>query len=290
MHNFERKTPFPIIRPQSMTRIARVFMLLLMPVVITVTNTAHGQTSGTEPEIVTDSSTSQLTLVNWVLTAGASSTADPSSHIAMASLSGNVPLRSLLPQTSPDSRITFAGLEGGVQSEDGTSQFAYRFLGLDLTLQRAWWSGSVKMLDLASNSLMEFDRTWFAVGTGPGIHQDLGGGALNLQLQANAGRRSASLKHPVSTIGDGSGWYAGIKAAVGARLNEWLFVSGQYAASQFSSGNLVLNDAGVLITGKLSPQWMLELHLRAILDAPATATGTSKKPSQIGFRLGYVIN
>lgn len=279
MRTFMTRPTYP---PLSEYLMARAFLSLLL-VAVLYSHPAFGQAQDQEPIAP------ELTVFNWVVKGGLSEMEDPSGRVASVSFSGDVPLRSLLPQTSPDSRITIAGLTAGIRSDDDTSEFAYRFQAFDLALQRAWWSGSVTILDLASQHLMEHDRTWFVIGTGPGFHQELEGGAVSARLQGVAGRRSALLHDPASRPGEGSGWMTGVQASISARLKERLFISGDYAVSQFSSGELTLNTASVQIKGMLSSQWMVEVNARTILDAPRSAAGRNSNPSQIGIRLGYVI-
>lgn len=232
---------------------------------------------------------SGLRVASWVLSGSAGSQSDPSAEWAMASIHGEVPLRTLLPQTSPDSRIAFLHIAAGMQQKDDESEFAYRLSAMELALQRAWWSGSVTLMDLASNTFLDHDRTWFEVGTGPGIHLPGAKGAMSANVQLVGGRRSASFSDTLPHLDAGSGWHAGFQASVAIRALERLTISGAYADIQFSSGEWNLQEATLRVQGTLSSSLRVELQLRSVLGLPEDDDGNEVRPQQVGFRVSYLL-
>jgi len=262
----------------------RLFILLLLSASLSLSSNAQAQDTGLDEPRPT------FTVAKWVVTTGVFNVSAPSASMLSAGIRGSVPLRTLLPQTSPDSRITFAQFSGGARLMTDEKLFSYHALGLELTLQRAWWSGAFTLLDLSSHTLFKYDRTWFELATGPGIHRSGSSGAISGAIQILAGRRSTALFAPQVIEDAGAGWHAGLRTQVSTRLQERFSISGFYSLTRFTSGELSLDEAGIHLRTVLSNDLDLSLLLRKVLNAPPETGGSNKNPGQIGFQLGYTIN
>lgn len=269
--------------PSDMTRL---FILLLLSASLSLFSNAQAQAQ----DMGLDEPRPTLTVANWIVTTGVFNVSAPSASLLSAGIRGSVPLRTLLPQTSPDSRITFAQFSGGARLMTDEKLFSYHALGLKLVLQRAWWSGAFTLLDLSSHTLFKYDRTWFELATGPGIHRSGSSGAISGAIQVLTGRRSTALFAPQVTEDTGAGWHAGLRTQVSTRLQERVSISGFYSLTRFTSGELSLDEAGINLRAVLSNDLDLSFLLREVLNASPETGGSNKNPGQIGFQLGYTIN
>jgi len=94
-----------------------------------------------------------------------------------------VPLPSLLPQVSPDSKIEVMRLAVGARTAPETDpRFIYRVTALELLLHRSFFSGGTKLLDINRAGLLEMDTDWIQIATGPGMHRQNDEMAFSLRI------------------------------------------------------------------------------------------------------------
>ena len=135
----------------------------------------------------------------------------------------DIPLEEWLPQTTPDSRIRLAGLRVAYHTEEGASDLRIQAQVLDLLLQRAWWSGKVRLMDLNRTGLADIQDTWFEFGTGPGVHSNSTAGAISARAMILGGRKrwNPGPDYPETA----AGWHGGIAFMVAARFRQQLELS-----------------------------------------------------------------
>lgn len=82
-----------------------------------------------------------------------------------------VPIPSLLPQTTADSRMDILRIGAGSRFIDGSHErFLFRATALDLMIQRAIWTGAFTLLDYDRSRLENLDADWISLSAGPGFN------------------------------------------------------------------------------------------------------------------------
>lgn len=231
---------------------------------------------------------SGMDLVAWEIEATQDWTSSPTATIPTVHFRGRVPLESLLPQTTPDSRIRFLEAEAGMRSANSTQQEVWRLSLFDLMLQRAWWSGAVRMIDVQSGTFHEHDRTWFEIGTGPGFHVQ-GASSVSGSIQALGGRRSTGIYSSSDRILEGSGWHGGIRLLTSLGLADVAVLSAYAGRTRFTSGPLISNELGASFAVRLTAHLKLNGDLRYTSDEGSTTSAKSSS-TLIGIGLGYNLN
>lgn len=80
-----------------------------------------------------------------------------------------VPVYTVLPQTTVDSRFRLLDFNVGARFVDGAGDFRYRVTALDLDIQRTPQSASFTLLDLNKSGLRDSHITWIRAGYGPAL-------------------------------------------------------------------------------------------------------------------------
>ena len=173
---------------------------------------------------------------------GLEAVVSPSTGGLPATYAGNVvldvPLRSWLPQTSPDSRIRLAAIGLRQADQDNSEPLRVQLSVLDMHLQRSRWSGSVNLLDLDESWLLARRDVWLEGGTGPGFHIDRGTWGLSGRLQAFGGRSRLDTAAPGMDGQRETGWHGGVRSSVAFRWMEWLRVVTESARTSHSGSPL----------------------------------------------------
>lgn len=239
-------------------RVLRLFGLLVLTAFLVLPSSSQhldreATLQATEWSIST--TYSQLTNSSLYFEWGDNSPDYPSASLPVVRLSGRVPLEDLLPQTTPDSEIEFFQAAAGVRVEEHRTRASWSVALVDLVLQRASWSGAVRLLNLSTNTSTNHERTWFEVGTGPGLHIKRKRTAFSVRAQIFGGRKSAEVPRnysglPTLEARSGSGWHGGGRVDISARIRSSLTTSWRVSHSRFSNGNLAMTtiDSRVLLS------------------------------------------
>lgn len=153
----------------------------------------------------------------------------PASHEGLLTL--DVPLRDWLPQTTPDSRMRLAAIGARWTPDAVDGPVRIRLTIMDLELQRASWSGSVRLLDLNASRLLATQHVWLEAGTGPGFHAVRDQWTVSGRLQVFGGGSRVDSGVPGTDGRQESAWYAGARSSLSARFTEHflLVLKSQYA-------------------------------------------------------------
>jgi hypothetical protein len=225
-----------------------------------------------------------LNVMDWEVTASSSWTNSPTATIPMARFRGLVPLSELLPQTTPDSHIRFLSLAAGTTTRNDKRNQVWSLSILDLLLQRAWWSGSVRFVDLESHTYFSHDRTWFELGTGPGFHVQGPDAAFSFRAMAIGGRRTARIITDDASRLDGTGWHGGVLLQTAARVRNALVLTLHASRTAFSSGNLDLDEIGAGLDVNVSRAWTLNNRLRYVPETgPSGAMDAASTQWTVGL-------
>ncbi len=232
---------------------------------------------------------SELDLVAWGVEAIQAWTSSPSAAIPTARFDGSVPLEQLLPQTTPDSRIRFVAAQVGMRDLDNEQQTVWALSLLDLMLQRAWWSGAVRLVDVQSGTFLQHDRTWFEIGTGPGFHVQSANSAVSGGMQVFGGRRAAGLHDFDIGAMEGSGWHGGVRLHTAINLRKVAILSARAGKTGFTSGQLVASELGATLAIRLTNQLKLKGVLRHVSNA-GTSVSSDYSSTLMGIGVGYRLN
>lgn len=189
------------MKPYPMSMMTRTFPILL--VMALITPGSHAQENGLASPVAFNVAIGS----DW---------GDQEQVRILGSL--DVPLQEWLPQTSPDSRVRLAGVGIAVDTGNDSSDSRFRVGLLDLLLQRAWWSGRVRLIDLNRMGLVEVEDTWVEIGTGPGIHVGGTAGAFSIRTLLLGGRKR--WKPDTVTQGSATGWHGGVAVMASLRLKQ----------------------------------------------------------------------
>ncbi len=257
-----------------------------------------------------DVSSPSLPLVEWSFTASRTWTESPAATVPAIRFLGSVPLDILLPQTTPDSRIEFGLISAGVRNEDGATSEAWSVGLLDLLLQRSLWSGSVSLIQLSSNTLLDTDRTWFEIGTGPGFHLQRDQSAFSGRLRSLGGRRSVETSRSNHSYRDEhhardherehenghdghhrhfakekwNGWHGGLAFEAATRLGSKVSASSRLARTWFTDGNDPLDELQSNVSVRVSNHWVFSGVAHHILNED---NGRVESPWMAGVELTY---
>ena len=134
------------------------------------------------------SAQSPLALAPWEVSLRVSVPDISDTSLLMVQAQRIVPLSTLLPQVTADSRIELLRLGVGARNySSGSVEFRYRLTALDLILQRSLWGAEVVILDYDKSSVTDLDGTWLSVATGPGLHFQGPDHSFSLRVMAEGG-------------------------------------------------------------------------------------------------------
>ena len=134
------------------------------------------------------SAQSPLALAPWEVSLQVSFPDISDSGLLLVQVQRIVPLSTLLPQVTADSRIELLRLGIGARSySSGPTKFRYRLTALDLILQRSLWGAEVVILDYDNSSVTDLDGAWLSVATGPGLHFQGPDKSFSLRVMAKGG-------------------------------------------------------------------------------------------------------
>lgn len=80
-----------------------------------------------------------------------------------------VPVFTLLPQTTPGSRIDALRLRAGIRSDESGVDPRFRVTAFDLDVQKRYRAAAVTMIDVDASGLRDIAATWIGLGFGPGV-------------------------------------------------------------------------------------------------------------------------
>jgi|GEM_PF-2417928 len=134
------------------------------------------------------SAQSPLALAPWEVSLRVSVPDISDTSLLMVQAQRIVPLSTLLPQVTADSRIELLRLGVGARNySSGSVEFRYRLTALDLILQRSLWGAEVVILDYDKSSVTDLDGTWLSVATGPGLHFQRSDNSFSVRVMAKGG-------------------------------------------------------------------------------------------------------
>lgn len=97
-----------------------------------------------------------------------------------------VPVFTLLPQTTPGSRVDALRLRAGVRSDASGVDPRFRITAFDLDIQKRYKSAVVTMIDVDASGLRDVAATWLAIGFGPGYTAQRFNRSFEIRAQARA--------------------------------------------------------------------------------------------------------
>ncbi len=134
------------------------------------------------------SAQSPLALAPWEVSLRVSVPDISDSSLLLVQAQRIVPLSTLLPQVTADSRIELLRLGVGARNySSGSAEIRYRLTALDLILQRSLWGAEVVILDYDKSSVTDLDGTWLSVATGPGLHLQRSDNSFSVRVMAKGG-------------------------------------------------------------------------------------------------------
>ena len=215
---------------------------------------------------------SGLNVMDWEIAATNGWTDSPEAAIPMIRIRGIVPLAELLPQTTPDSFIRFLSLAAGTTKREDDQELTWDLSLVDLLLQRAWWSGSMRVVDLESGTFFSHDRTWIELGTGPGFHVQGPIAAFSFRALVLGGRRTAQLFTTNASRLEGTGWHGGVRLQASARVHDVVVLTLQASRTAFSSGNLDLDEIGIGLDIAVQKAWTLNGGMNYVPETGPSGT------------------
>lgn len=97
-----------------------------------------------------------------------------------------VPVFTLLPQTTPGSRIDALRLRAGVRSDESGVDPRFRVTAFDLDVQKRYKSAVVTLIDVDASGLRDVAATWLGLGFGPGYTAERFNRSFEIRAQAHA--------------------------------------------------------------------------------------------------------
>ncbi|NNF04827.1 MAG: hypothetical protein HKN17_10205 [Rhodothermales bacterium] len=96
-----------------------------------------------------------------------------------------VPVFTLLPQTTPGSRIDAVRLRAGIRSDDSGVDPRLRITAFDLDVQKRYKAAVVTMIDVDMSGLRDIAATWLGAGYGPGFAVQRFNRSFEIRTQAH---------------------------------------------------------------------------------------------------------
>jgi len=131
---------------------------------------------------------SPLSFAPWEYSLDARQLDDSDTGWVLVEMQRSVPLASLLPQVSPDSRFDVMRAGLGARYQSGRdSKIVYRLTAIEVLLQRSFWSGGTTIADFNRSGLADLNADWFSISTGPGFHRQREDRAISFRVLLVAG-------------------------------------------------------------------------------------------------------
>jgi len=95
-----------------------------------------------------------------------------------------VPVYTLLPQTTPGSRVDAMRIRGGIRSDDSGVDPRFRITAVDLDIQKMYKSASVTLIDVDASGQRDVAARWLGIGFGPGYTVQRFDRSFEIRVQA----------------------------------------------------------------------------------------------------------
>jgi hypothetical protein len=201
---------------------------------------------------------SPLAFAPWQIEASTYSAESGDVSGVLIGLKRVVPVASLLPQTTSDSKIELLGVQLGAQLlEQSYERLHFRATAIDMLIQRGLMTGAFQLLDYDRSGIQEVDANWIGLATGPGIH------------------------------GQGSAYDAALRLLASARLSTWKFGSLISTASPLGLQNQTGADLGLELIGSAK---IAEKVIASIAVGSHRLTGSELNRRNVLMQMGYLIN
>ena len=195
---------------------------------------------------------SLIAFAPWEFGMGASFQADMDAQTALFSAKRVVPLASLLPQVTGDSRLDVLGLALGARWVDGSyDRIRYRITAAQIALQRAYTSGGVTLIDYNQSGVRKQETTWLAVSFGPGFHVQRPNHSLWLRILGTSSLSSienGKLISPDNASGSETGLLFSLAAQTGVSLTNRFVLEASIERETLPKADLKKQELAVQLT------------------------------------------
>ena len=207
-------------------------------------------------------SMAQFAPMEWMLSASTLSDADVSSVILTTQRA--VPIYTLLPQSTADSRFDVLRVRAGARFSSGTTDFRYGVTALSMDIQRTPQHVAMTLIDYDRSGLREVRARWFQARYGPALsltrptwQASLRAGAFGGLTTLQMGQvvfASLPLASETETTWEAG---AGVQAAFHRGLSWNLRMSGSYSIHALR-GDLRVASITPILELRLSPSIRLD--------------------------------